>query len=170
MKINKNSWHFKVMAYYRYIRFMRLDSTERPQSWFNYTMTQNHMHGHMDDISYDDYVQYLEASNGLPVDFCTYWRGVILWPLWHCFAWLSAFSVVGFMLSKLDFSSAVTQLGVIVAIIVGFIALFIAIFLFTELIKKLVKRQKPKEKDGFFAKVKTSVQDHNVCSIIEYED
>lgn len=165
MKINKDSWHFKLMLYYRYIRFMKLASYERPDGWQEWCW-KNNKPSYDDEVSFEEFSLFSEEAGKLPIDFCTYWRGVLLFPLWHTFVWTLLAFWTYILVSNLNWGSAAIIGGSFFAIIAAMVGLGYGIHLIVE--KLAAKRwNKPKE-PGFFDNLKKSVNDHNVCSMVEY--
>jgi hypothetical protein len=147
MKINKDAWHYK---FYRWYATMRRDvGRERVSNGGSY------------DRYFDNFLY-------MPHDFCTYWRGVILWPLVNLIINIvifggvivaSIFSVVNSGYILVGFAA----IGFLIAAIV------VAISLIGGYLSKIARKSNTIFKDdNFVAQIYKSNKD-KICPVIEYE-
>lgn len=163
MKINVNSWHYKLMTLYKWARKKETDWSYHPdyRAWF---------HSNWDtDIGTDGSLKRFRAfmqgtGTYQPVDFCTYWRNVLVYPTIFAFVWLLIAAWAVFLASKLTFSGAALSLGILFGTLVAIVAIVMVCAGF----EKLKEAYFPKVKESFMSSVGKAIRNPELCSLVEY--
>jgi len=168
MKIDTNSWHYKIMTYYKWSR--KTESDWSCDSGYFKWKWDKHDKGELlpEEGSLERFRQFMEETGTYqPVDFCTYWRNVLVWPGLFAILWLSLLIWVGYMLSFVTIGGA----GIMLGTILGVIAVFAAAAGLIYGVEKAGNYFFPKikdAKDGFFDNVGKAMRNPELCTLVEY--
>lgn len=165
MKTDINSWHYRWMSYYKWCRHkygdFDLDYDFRHWRYDNgYSKSDDVAH------SLDTFRAYmLQTGMYQPIDFCTYWRAVIVWPLCFIAYWLIVLSASAVALSFVTFTGSLMTIGLVIALL----SVLAAMTGIGYLANKLKEALKDSNADGFMRNVKLAIHNPNFCSIMEYD-
>lgn len=153
MVINKNSWHYKWLAYASVMNCYLYDNAT----------TINDMRNEG-----KSYVEILELRfpHMIPTNFCQYWRRVLVsFPLILA---INLMTVLGILVMTITYpGAALSIIGIIFTILI-IATIAVAFFIgFTE--AKEIFRSKISESDSFISSAYDSYKG-NICTLIEYKD
>lgn len=131
--VKKNDWHFKLISWrFAMKNYFSGESVKTDYSnWKKY-------------YNKTDYSEWMIENNPsqIPVDFCSYWRAVILWPLIDLIIVLTAL----FIIISVSFVSSKVTMSVLIGFFV--FAIILAFFgLILYVIDKMRTRRKEKKKE-----------------------
>ncbi|AKF13663.1 hypothetical protein PHIN3_400 [Sinorhizobium phage phiN3] len=167
MKVNTDSWHYNVMAFYKWSRFDYSDfDTSYPlHCWAR----QRGMDVSIEnpDKSFHTFKEYMIATGRLqPMDFCSYWRNVLVWPLLRLAYWAFVLTAVVIALSQVSFTGITVSFFTIVA---SLACAGLVVYLCLAYDNFKAKRKERQKEDGFFKNVNKALKNPTICTLMEYE-
>lgn len=163
MKIDINSWHYKLMTLYKWSR-------KKESDWIFEPDFRQWLHSNWDkDIGEPGSLKQFRAfmkdtGTYQPVDFCTYWRNVLVYPGIFTFGWLVIAAWAVFLVSLMSFTGVAISLAMIVGFVVAITILLTLMYGFD----KLKEAYFPKVKESFMSNVGKAIRNPELCSLVEY--
>jgi hypothetical protein len=155
-----------------YYKWARKSFGVQPYGYYYALESWYHQNGGSDlgeQKSFEVYKRFMtETGTFQPIDFCTYWRNVILWPLVFVLLWMLPVATAVFVFANASWAGLLGSAGLfggVAGLLTG--ALFGAIAIIDWLENRSDKPKKVKE-PGFFSKVGESMRHPEFCTVIEY--
>jgi hypothetical protein len=149
-QINKNSWHFRWIAY--------IYALNNYQEYLDY----------LSEYPNRSYTDYYEDWSYRPRDFCSYWRAVLLWPGLSLVVSLLILSLIGAL--SLVIIKTMSALGfvIILSAVVSIASIVILIHYLINNSDYEYKKPKKQKEPGFFNQLYRVYKD-KICPMIEYK-
>lgn len=163
MKVNTSSWHFNVMALYKWARATASDFDDIRRMKFRSWSYNKDYRVELED--FNDYKSFMIETGHMPLDFCTYWRNVLVWPLAFVLYWLVGIAACVFALSHVTFVGSAILAAVVVLVLVIFAVIGLIGYVATRIKEKI----KEDREDGFFKNVNKAVKNSEFCTLMEYD-
>jgi len=175
MKVKTNSWHYRLMALYKWskkfgdgdwtmdINF-KMWCVENSIDWYRSRTAELN--------TYKNFLKYMTDTGAYqPVDFCTYWRNVLLYPMIYAVIWAALMTLSVYMLSFMTIYAVAGSVSILVVAVL-LLTIFGVIAYGIDNLKEWIKSRKntiDEKEDGFLTNVKKSLNSPEICTIVEYE-